>query len=329
MIVILAEKIMELRKKNGWSQEELAFQMEVSRQSVSKWESGTSIPDLERILKLSELFGVTTDYLLKEELEDLPVSKKTSPDQETGIRRITMETADRFLDIKIKSAKKVAAAVAACILSPVVLIFLTGLSENREHIIREGMASGLGVMILLLIVGSATAFFIWNGMKMESYEYLQNEDFRLEYGVEGVIRKRWAEYEGINRICRVIGVCLCILSVFPLLTAVTMDASDYILMICVDILLIIVAGAVYILVLTSEKKSAFEILLKEGDYTTEKKIEKKKTEHIHTFYWCIVTSAYLGVSFLTGSWDKTWIIWPSAGVLYGAVRAVAGQRKVV
>ena len=65
--MILAEKIMEMRKKNGWSQEELAYQLGVSRQSVSKWESGASIPDLERILKLSEIFGVSTDYLLKEE----------------------------------------------------------------------------------------------------------------------------------------------------------------------------------------------------------------------------------------------------------------------
>ena len=61
--MILAEKIMEMRKKNGWSQEELAYQLGVSRQSVSKWESGASIPDLERILKLSEIFGVSTDYL--------------------------------------------------------------------------------------------------------------------------------------------------------------------------------------------------------------------------------------------------------------------------
>ena len=62
----LAEKIMTLRKKRGWSQEELAMQLNISRQSVSKWESGASIPDLDKILKLSEIFDVTTDYLLKE-----------------------------------------------------------------------------------------------------------------------------------------------------------------------------------------------------------------------------------------------------------------------
>lgn len=64
--MILADKIAELRKKNGWSQEELAGQLGVSRQSVSKWESAASIPDLDKILKLSELFGVSTDYLLKD-----------------------------------------------------------------------------------------------------------------------------------------------------------------------------------------------------------------------------------------------------------------------
>ena len=62
--MILSEKIMSLRKQNGWSQENLADQLDVSRQSVSKWESGTSIPDIEKIVKMSELFNVSTDYLL-------------------------------------------------------------------------------------------------------------------------------------------------------------------------------------------------------------------------------------------------------------------------
>lgn len=60
--MILADKIIEERKKNGWSQEELANKLGVSRQAVSKWESSGSIPDLQRILQMSELFGVTTDY---------------------------------------------------------------------------------------------------------------------------------------------------------------------------------------------------------------------------------------------------------------------------
>ena len=61
----LGQKITELRKKNNLSQEGLAEKMNVSRQAVSKWESDQSIPDIEKIVSLSELFGVTTDYLLK------------------------------------------------------------------------------------------------------------------------------------------------------------------------------------------------------------------------------------------------------------------------
>ena len=59
--MILADKIIALRKKSGWSQEELAEKMNVTRQSVSKWEGAQAVPDLEKILLLSQLFGVSTD----------------------------------------------------------------------------------------------------------------------------------------------------------------------------------------------------------------------------------------------------------------------------
>ena len=61
----LADKITDERKKKGWSQEELAEKLGLSRQAVSKWESAGSTPDIQRIIQLSELFGVSTDYLLK------------------------------------------------------------------------------------------------------------------------------------------------------------------------------------------------------------------------------------------------------------------------
>lgn len=63
----LAEKLFELRKKKGWSQEKLAEQINVSRQSISKWESGQVLPEIEKIIELSKIFQVTTDYLLLDE----------------------------------------------------------------------------------------------------------------------------------------------------------------------------------------------------------------------------------------------------------------------
>ena len=75
--MILADKIINLRKKNGWSQEELAERLGVSRQSVSKYEGAQSVPDLDKILKLSEIFGVTTDYLIKDDIEEEQHSEYT------------------------------------------------------------------------------------------------------------------------------------------------------------------------------------------------------------------------------------------------------------
>ena len=92
----LAEKIVRLRKINGWSQEELAERLKVSRQAISRWESGTAWPDAANILRLSKQFGVTTDYLLNEEYEsdnDLPTVKKIKNDgvQQVMIFMITLE----------------------------------------------------------------------------------------------------------------------------------------------------------------------------------------------------------------------------------------------
>ena len=79
--MLLADKIVTLRKRAGWSQEELANRITVSRQAVSKWELGTAVPDTDNIVQLSELFGVTTDYLIKDGLdsdEDIPAVARTA-----------------------------------------------------------------------------------------------------------------------------------------------------------------------------------------------------------------------------------------------------------
>lgn len=89
--MILADKIITLRKKAGWSQEELASQLGVTRQSVSKWEGAQSVPDLDKVVQMSRLFGVSTDYLLKDELEEEEFVESEA--DETPLRRVTMEQA--------------------------------------------------------------------------------------------------------------------------------------------------------------------------------------------------------------------------------------------
>lgn len=100
--MIISEKIMSLRKQYGWSQEELADLVGVSRQSVSKWESAASMPDIQKIIKLSEVFGVSVDYLLKDEI-DLPESSKVASttdigaDNDSHIRTVSLEEANDYI----------------------------------------------------------------------------------------------------------------------------------------------------------------------------------------------------------------------------------------
>lgn len=96
--MILADKIITLRKKAGWSQEELASQLGVTRQSVSKWEGAQSVPDLDKVVQMSRLFGVSTDYLLKDELEEEEFVESEA--DETPLRRVTMEQAARYLALR-------------------------------------------------------------------------------------------------------------------------------------------------------------------------------------------------------------------------------------
>ncbi len=88
--MIFADKLITLRKKAGWSQEELAEKLGVTRQSVSKWEGAQSVPDIDKILQLARLFGVTTDYLLKEEQGE---PEYTAEDDTPALRRVTLTQA--------------------------------------------------------------------------------------------------------------------------------------------------------------------------------------------------------------------------------------------
>lgn len=84
----LSEKIFQLRKANGLSQEQLAEKLGVSRQSISKWESGDSMPEIERVVELSVIFDVTTDYLLKpgeSEIDKLAIRTEMLENQQRNL----------------------------------------------------------------------------------------------------------------------------------------------------------------------------------------------------------------------------------------------------
>lgn len=318
MKMILAEKIALLRKKSGWSQEELAEQLNISRQSVSKWESGASIPDLDKIIKMSGLFGVSTDYLIKDELEEIAGSESKDICEEDG-HSVSVEEANAFMDLTRKLSGRMAGATSLCVLATIPIILLGGLSEYGSIGISEDMAGGIGAAILLILIAIGAAILILGSMKLEKYEYMEKETLYLQYGVQGIVEKKKEEYEDTYRKHMVIGTILCIIGAVPLMVAAGFDAPDMVYICCTALLLLLVAVAVYLFTGASYIHGSHVKLLQQGDYTIEKKATNKRTSFLPGVYWCTVTAIFLAMLFYQGTWHQAWIIWPVAGVLYAAL----------
>lgn len=320
--MIFANKLISLRKKAGWSQEELAEQMDVSRQSVSKWEAAQAVPDLEKMLRLSNLFGVTTDYLLKDEIETIDNSK--IPEEKPEQKYVTMEEANAFIEIKKKTAPSIAFGVLLCIISPICLFILGALSENSTAGISENTAIGIGMIILFVFVAIAVTVFILVGSKTSRFEYLEKEKFDTAYGVTGMVNELKAKYKPIYNKANIIGTCFCIMSLIPLFGGIIINENNDLLMACMMGVMFILAGiGVVFFVIVGVYWASFEKLLQEGDYSKEKKERQPITTAIYTTYWLIAVAIYLLLYFSTQNWHDGWIVWPIAGVIFPAVVSIS------
>lgn len=313
--MILADKIIEERKKLGLSQEELAEKLSVSRQAVSKWESAQSVPDLQKIIAMSELFSVSTDYLLKDEMEP---ERKSSGESDTDrtVRRVSMEEANEFLSVMKAGSKTVAFGVLLCILCPVLLIFLAGLANAGIGGMTETVAAAAGLAVLFLFVALAVFLFIGYASKTERFNYLEKEEFETAYGVSGLVKEKKEAFEPTFIKYLSLGIILCVLSPLPLIISALINESEVLLASMTALLLCIVAAGVYMIVRVAMVKSSYQILLQEAEYNRTEKKKSKAVDAASGAYWCFAVAAYLAWSFITEDWKSTWIVWPVAGVLF-------------
>lgn len=132
------EKLKVLRKEKGYSQEEFAGLLNVSRQAVSKWESDRGTPETDKLLQISNMFGVTLDYLLKEESSD--------ENMQTDSYYVSREMIDGFLSYKREQAKKIAVGVGLIVISDVFSCF----SDYRQMLLPfywGSMAIGIAILV--------------------------------------------------------------------------------------------------------------------------------------------------------------------------------------
>lgn len=318
--MILAEKINRLRKKNGWSQEELAEKMNVSRQAVSKWESAQTIPDIEKILALGALFGVTTDYLLRDEIEH---EEFLDSETDAKMRKVTLAEANAFIEWRKVAANRIAGATFLCVIAPIPLLLLGGATEFGFLGISENIAAGAGLVALLAIAAIAVAMFIVCGFRNKPYEFIDQEPFETEYGVEGLVREWQKAYRSGYAKSNVTGACICIISPIPLLVG-AFTGNEFLTILLLTLTMLLAGLGAVFFIIAGVRQASMQKLLKEGDFSPMGRKRSRIKEPVATAYWLAATAVYLGWSFMTDDWEFTWIVWPVAGVLFAGVMALCG-----
>ena len=209
----LGQKIAELRKKSGLFQEALAEKMNVSRQAVSKWESNQSIPDIEKIVDLSELFGVTTDYLLKNGTPSFELPGKSSEEKiEKALPAITDQEIDQYLEVAKKAAHFESLSIALFFLAIASFCLFSTLVFISHNIFGT-----VAYIAPIIIIAIALGYFIHAKLMMHEFKSITQNKFALTSTQNDLIDSSAHEFRNKNNRRIVIGVVLCILAIIPLI----------------------------------------------------------------------------------------------------------------
>ena len=343
---------MSLRKRNGWSQEELAQQLGVSRQSVSKWESMASMPDIQKIMAMSELFGVSTDYLLKDELEELPATAAVAVADSTGTSAsggiagadpsavlggsstadnastskivapklsVSLETATEYLDAIARTSRPTAGAITLFILGPALLVSLATYSEDALYFdpmrISPDALSIAGICIMMLFVAAGVGLLILQDMKLAKFKQLKEASLELQYGVEAAVRRRAESTESLRYMQQAAGVCLTILSAIPFLIA-SYYGTGFIFTLGFFAAAILVSLGVYLLVYSGILRDGYRVLLQEGDFSHDEKSNKRDHKSAALKYRPIAKAYFGTITLLYVGYSFITKDWKSSWIIW-------------
>ena len=209
----LGQKIAELRKKSSLSQEALAEKMNVSRQAVSKWESNQSIPDIEKIVDLSELFGVTTDYLLKNGTPSFELPGKTTEEKRLKkLPSIDDQQITQYLEVAKRTAHFESLSIALFFLAIASFCLFSSLVFISHNIFGT-----VAYIAPIIIIAIALGYFIHAKLMMHEFKSITQNKFALTSTQNDLIDSSAHEFRNKNNRRIVIGVVLCILAIIPLI----------------------------------------------------------------------------------------------------------------
>ena len=284
-----SENLQYIRSREHVTQEQLAEQLNVSRQSVSKWESGASFPEMDTLLRLCELYHVNLDTLLRGSVEEGDVSDTAGY--------------DRFMN---RFSWKIALSVAAIIagVSLMLMLQLCG--------VHEMLASAL----FLLVVTVSVVVLVASGIQHEHFcrRHPVISDFYTGEEQERFHQTFiWCIAGGVGAVLFGVVLMLLFFSFFP-------EQEPYETIVC-SLFLLIIAGAVVSFIYAGLQNEKYQIWKYNRDNSPTPEA-KKRLDLIGTICGCIMllaTAVYVGLGFTNGSWGTAWWVFPVGGILCAVV----------
>lgn len=147
---MLSERIYQFRRKNGLSQEQLAERIGVSRQAISKWESGTSTPELEKLFALSECFNITLDELVKDEAANQETSETPQKSEKDAVSKT----------VEMKAGVVLCLIGAICLILSGIMMVTSPRAADQLNAASTITISGSGVLLILCVLSMVVGFVL-------------------------------------------------------------------------------------------------------------------------------------------------------------------------
>ena len=296
----LSENLQNLRKIKNMSQEELAEKLNVSRQAVSKWESGNGFPETEKIINICEIFDCSMDELVKGKItEDV---KKDKNDYDT---------------VFSKAARGIALGVSIILVGVSIMLTLLGFAPNEQ---AEDTYALIGVVMVLIGVVFAVPMFIINGTMIDNFKK-KNPVMANVYSEEEVDQGKSKFTKSLA-----IGISIILVGVVIMLALLATKVFGESVM-PVAFLMYFVTIGVGIIVYSGQMQEKFDIEKYNRENTQEFKEKEDKVGKICGVIMLLATIIFLVWGFCFSGWGIGWVVYPIGGILCGIVGTIFGKNS--
>ncbi|MCO8193890.1 MULTISPECIES: helix-turn-helix domain-containing protein [Anaerofustis] len=293
--------LQNLRKKHDLSQEQLAEKLEVSRQAVSKWENGSSYPEMDKLIMLSELFNIDIDMLIKGNLD--------IENNEEG-RELYEKMYNKF-------TKMITLGVVLILLG---VTFVASFEETYANNIKA-----FPVIVLLTLIAISVFLFVYYGISWGNFteEHPYFEDFYTK-DEKRRFNKLFAGMISFGVFLILLGIIVVVIG-----EEVLQLGEDYPPIITVFLLLVTIAVGIF--VYFGMQKAKYNISEYNKEYNKENEsyeLSKKEifSDKIQAIIMLIATIIFLLIGFIFGLWHPGWVVFPIGGILCGIVSIIFDEK---